>query len=501
MKTALPSALPDFSQASVLVIGDVMLDRYFFGDAARISPEAPVPVVNIKESDERPGGAANVALNIATLGAKAALIGITGKDEAAQILSEHLAAAQIKLGLHRSADATTITKQRIISRHQQLIRMDFENSFSELDHLSLVSACHEHMPEAGVVVLSDYGKGTLSNPQLFIRLAREANLPILVDPKGSDFTRYRGATLITPNLKEFEAVVGHCRNEDEILKRGQALIADLNLKALLLTRGDQGMTLIQPQQGTLHLPAYAHEVYDVTGAGDTVIAVLAAGIAARLALPQAVALANLAASIVVTKLGTATVSAPELDGMLKGGLPGDKSIPRGIVNEDQLLSLVQQARSQGKKIVFTNGCFDLIHAGHVGYLQEAKELGDCLIVAINSDDSVKRYKGPGRPISTLAQRLTVLAGLGAVDWVTSFEDDTPERLLKRIKPDILVKGGDYTIDQVVGADIVYAYGGEVRVLRCEDGISTTLIIKRMMHNLQQDSEEQLLVAGAQGEGQ
>ncbi len=501
MKTALPSALPDFSKASVLVIGDVMLDRYFFGDAARISPEAPVPIVNVKESDERPGGAANVALNIATLGARVAIIGITGKDEAAQILSEQLTAAQIKLGLHRSAESTTITKQRIISRHQQLIRLDFEDSFSEVDHHSLIAAYREHLAAVDVVVLSDYGKGTLADPQRFIHLAREANLPILVDPKGVDFTRYRGATLITPNLKEFETVVGHCRNEDEILRRGQALIAELDLKALLLTRGDQGMTLIQLNQGTLHLPAYAHEVYDVTGAGDTVIAVLAAGLAARLALPQAVALANLAASIVVTKLGTATVSTPELDGMLKGGLPGDTSIPRGIVNEDQLLSLVQQARSQGKRIVFTNGCFDVIHAGHVSYLQEAKELGDCLIVAINDDASVTRHKGAGRPIHHLAQRLTVLAGLGAVDWVTSFEDDTPERLLKRIKPDVLVKGGDYTIDQVVGADIVYAYGGDVRVLRCEDGISTTNIIKRMLNNLQQESDTLFLVGGTQSEGQ
>jgi D-beta-D-heptose 7-phosphate kinase/D-beta-D-heptose 1-phosphate adenosyltransferase len=501
MKTALPSALPDFSKASVLVVGDVMLDRYFFGDAARISPEAPVPVVNIKESDERPGGAANVALNIATLGAKAALIGITGKDEAAQILSEQLTAAEIRLGLHRSAEATTITKQRIISRHQQLIRLDFESAFSkELDHESLLKVYREHLEEAKVVILSDYGKGTLENPQPFIKLAQEAGIPILVDPKGSDFTRYRGATLLTPNRKEFETVVGACRNEDEILSRGLSLIEQLNLKALLLTRGDQGMTLIQPGEGTLHLPAYAHEVYDVTGAGDTVIAVLGASLASGLALPQAIALANLAASIVVTKLGTATVSMPELEGMVKGGLSGGSTVARGMVNEDQLLSLVQQARSQGKKIVFTNGCFDVIHAGHVGYLQEAKELGDCLIVAINSDESVTRHKGAGRPINNLNQRMLVLAGLGAVDWVTSFADDTPERLLKRLKPDVLVKGGDYTIDQVVGADIVYAYGGEVRVLRCEEGISTTILIKRMLKNLENDSETLHLVSKAQGEG-
>lgn len=500
MKTALPSALPDFSKASVLVIGDVMLDRYFFGDAARISPEAPVPVVNIKESDERPGGAANVALNMATLGAKTVILGVTGQDEAARILSEQLTAAHIKLGLYCSPEATTITKQRIISRHQQLIRLDFEHSFSDLDHQSLVAAYRDHLQGVEMVVLSDYGKGTLSKPSLFIQLAREAGLPVLVDPKGHDFTRYRGASLLTPNLKEFEAVVGICQSEGEILKRGQALIDELDLKALLLTRGDQGMTLIESGQDPLHLPAYAHEVYDVTGAGDTVIAVLAAGLAARLALPQAVALANLAASIVVTKLGTATVSMPELEGMLKSGGQGDTGLARGVFNEDQLLSLVQQARSHGKKIIFTNGCFDVIHAGHVRYLQEAKELGACLIVAVNSDESVMRQKGVGRPIHGLNQRMTVLAALEAVDWVVSFTEDTPERLLRRIKPDVLVKGGDYAVEQVVGADIVYAYGGEVRILRGEGQVSTSLLIKRMMQHLAEHSEALFLASQPQGEG-
>lgn len=500
MKTALPSALPHFPEATILIVGDVMLDRYFFGDAGRISPEAPVPVVNVKKSDARPGGAANVALNIATLGAKAALVGITGQDEAANILTELLSAAQIRLGFYPSSAATTITKQRIISRHQQLIRLDFENSFSEIDHEELVALYKEHLRGVKLVILSDYGKGTLTNPQLFIQLAKQAKIPVLVDPKGVDFTRYQGATLLTPNLKEFETVVGVCRHEEDILLRGQHLIEQLNLEALLLTRGDQGMTLIQLGKNSLHLPAYAHEVYDVTGAGDTVIAVLASGLAAGLELPQATALANLAASIVVTKLGTATVSAPELDGLLKASLSDGASVARGMVNEDQLLSLVQQARSQGKKIVFTNGCFDIIHAGHVSYLQEAKELGDCLIVAINSDESVKRHKGAGRPINNLNQRMMVLSGLGAVDWVTSFEDDTPERLLKRIKPDILVKGGDYTVDQVVGADIVYAYGGEVRVLRCEAGVSTTIMIERMLNSIEDYSRALLLRAEAQGEG-
>lgn len=487
MKTALPSVLPDFSRASVLVVGDVMLDRYFFGDAARISPEAPVPVVNVGEVDDRPGGAANVALNVAALGARTTLIGVTGKDEAAQVLSEQLTAAHTGVDFFKSVENKTISKQRIICRHQQLLRLDFEKSFPKIDHDYLLNAYREHLSEASVVILSDYGKGTLSDPQPFIELALKAKIPVLVDPKGTNFERYRHATLITPNLKEFEAVVGSCHTEADILSRGQELIKRLELQALLLTRGEQGMTLIQSGHEALHLPAYAHEVYDVTGAGDTVIAVLAAGLAAHLPLSQAVALANLAASIVVTKLGTATVSVPELDGMLKGRFFGNTVFSTGIVNEDQLLAFVQQARSDGKKIVFTNGCFDILHAGHVAYLQQAKELGDYLVVAVNDDESIKRYKGPGRPINTIEHRTLVLAGLGVVDWVVSFADDTPERLLRRLKPDVLVKGGDYTIDEVVGADIVHAYGGDVRVLRYVNHISTTTIINRMLRTVTQES--------------
>lgn len=482
MKTVLPAALPDFSTASILLVGDVMLDRYYFGEAARISPEAPVPVVNISERDDRPGGAANVALNLATLGARVVLLGLTGKDEAAQILSEQLSAVGVTLRLSDSAAVPTITKQRVLSRHQQLIRLDFEKSFATIDHQRLHADYREYLPQADIVILSDYGKGTLQDPQFFIRLAQEAGVPVLVDPKGRDFTRYTGACLMTPNLKEFEAIVGSCANEQDILQRGQQLIHQLQLEALLLTRGEQGMTLIQPEQEAFHLPAYAHEVYDVTGAGDTVLAVLGASLAAQFMLPQAVALANLAASIVVTKLGTAAVSLPELEGRLKASTAEGAAFVRGVVNEEQLLSLVQQARSSGKTIVFTNGCFDILHAGHVSYLQQAKELGDCLIVAINDDASVRQLKGPGRPINHVEQRALVLAGLGVVDWVVSYPDATPERLLKRLKPDVLVKGGDYRLDQVVGAHIVSAYGGDVQVLRVVNDTSTTMIIDRVLRN-------------------
>jgi D-beta-D-heptose 7-phosphate kinase/D-beta-D-heptose 1-phosphate adenosyltransferase len=468
--------LPDFSKASVLVIGDVMLDRYWFGDAARISPEAPVPIVKIKQSDERPGGAGNVALNIAALGTNVTLIGISGNDEAAQLLEEQLTAANVKHDILRLPNTQTITKLRVISRHQQLLRLDFEEKLSQYQPEALIDIFKKHLPFTDLVILSDYNKGTLNCSQQLIALARAANVPVLVDPKGSDFSIYRGATIITPNFKEFETIVGDCQSESEIMQKGQQFLHQNDIQALLLTRGEQGMTLIRQQAEELHLPAHAREVFDVTGAGDTVIAILGAAIAADSSFADATALANLAAGLVVAKLGAATVSAPEL----QVALTGSAAASAGIVNEDQLLLAMTEARVNGKKIVFTNGCFDILHAGHVTYLQQAKQLGDYLVVAINGDASISRLKGPGRPINNVEQRLAVLAGLGVVDWVVSFDDDTPNRLLRKLKPDVLVKGGDYTIDQVVGAELVHAYGGEVRVLGVVKDISTTKIIDRMV---------------------
>ncbi len=470
--------LPNFSTANVLVVGDLMLDRYWFGDTARISPEAPVPVVNVRQVDARPGGAGNVALNIAALGANVTLIGIAGSDEAASTLMEQLAAAGVSHDIHCISDIPTITKLRVISRHQQLMRMDFEEKFPVLNYEKIIDYYRRNLKEANLVILSDYNKGTLACAQELIKIAREANVPVLVDPKGADFNLYRGASIITPNLKEFETVVGVCHNEQEILRKGQHLLQLYDIDALLLTRGERGMTLIQRNEEELHLPAHAREVFDVTGAGDTVIGVLGAVLATGATLPQAMMIANLAASLVVSKLGAATVSAPELQIAL-GNSP---AIPSGVVNEEQLLLTASEARIKSKRIVFTNGCFDILHAGHVAYLQQAKQLGDYLVVAINDDESVKRLKGPGRPINNVEQRMAVLAGLGVVDWVTSFADDTPEQLLKKLQPDILVKGGDYTVEQVVGADIVRAYGGDVRVLGVIKNLSTTQIINRAKQN-------------------
>lgn len=467
-------SMPRFDQAPVLVVGDVMLDRYWHGGTSRISPEAPVPVVKVDQIEDRPGGAANVALNIAALGAPASLVGVTGDDEAAESLANSLKAAGVLARFQRIANQPTIVKLRVISRHQQLLRIDFEEAFNT-DPLALSAEVYSLLDGIKVLVLSDYGKGALRNHQALIQAARKRGIPVLADPKGKDFTIYRGASLITPNLSEFEAIVGHCEDEAQLVTKGAQLMQELDLGALLVTRGEHGMTLLRPDQQALHLPARAREVFDVTGAGDTVISTLAAAIAAGEELPHAVALANLAAGIVVGKLGTAAISAPEL----RRAIQREEGSERGVLGLEQLLLAVDDARAHKEKIVFTNGCFDILHAGHVTYLEQARAQGDRLIVGVNDDASVTRLKGVGRPINSVDRRMAVLAGLGAVDWVVSFAEDTPERLLEQVRPDVLVKGGDYGVEQVVGAQIVKAYGGEVRVLGLVENSSTTAIVEKI----------------------
>lgn len=366
----------------------------------------------------------------------------------------------------------TITKLRVLSRNQQLLRLDFEESFADVKKQSLIDKTKILIAQHDLLLLSDYDKGTLSDVQSLIKIANELNVPVLVDPKGNDFARYRGATLITPNLSEFEAVVGHCRSEAEIVSKGQALLKTLDLTAMLITRSEQGMTLLRHDQEEFHLPTQAREVYDVTGAGDTVIATLALAIAANAEFTQASALANIAAGIVVGKLGTSTVSEAELNVELSSG----QESGFGVLSEEQLKIAVELAQARGEKIVMTNGCFDILHAGHVSYLNNAKDLGARLIVAVNNDASVTRLKGPGRPVNPVERRMAVLAGLAAVDWVVAFSEDTPQRLIANILPNTLVKGGDYNIEDIAGGTEVISAGGEVKVLNFEDGISTTKII-------------------------
>lgn len=469
--------LPDFTTAQVLVIGDVMLDRYWYGATSRISPEAPVPVVHVDDREERPGGAGNVAVNIAALGAQVTMLGLAGEDDSAVTLQSLLARRGVRCHLERIPQIATITKLRVISRHQQLIRLDFEDGFASGQSRSLLPAYHTALRRKPVVILSDYGKGTLRAAEEFIALGRKAGVPILIDPKGGDFFRYRGASIITPNLAEFEAVVGPCADDNVLAEKGEHLRQELELEALLITRGEQGMTLLQQKQAPLHLPAEAREVFDVTGAGDTVIGVLGAALAAGSSLKTATCLANRAAGIVVAKLGTASVTRDEL----QQDLPSNTT-RRGIFSLEELLSSVNLARSQGERIAMTNGCFDILHPGHVGYLAEARKYGDRLIVAVNDDASVRRLKGQNRPINTLAQRMAVLAALHAVDWVVPFSEDTPAKLIQQVLPDVLVKGGDYTPKQVAGAETVIANGGKVVILDYQEGYSTSQIIETIRKN-------------------
>ena len=464
--------IPPFEQARVLVVGDVMLDRYWHGATSRISPEAPVPVVHVGQSEERAGGAANVALNIAALGVQTRLLGVTGGDEAAASLEALLSGAGINCEFQKIVDTPTVTKLRVISRHQQLIRLDFEDGFDAIDTAALQAQYQRDLDHCDVVVLSDYGKGTLVAIEQLIAAARAAGKPVLIDPKVQDFSRYKGATLITPNMAEFELVAGHCADEQALIDKSNALLAQHDLEALLVTRGEHGMTLLRRDEPEFHLPTQAREVFDVTGAGDTVISVLAAALAAGEELRSATALANLAAGIVVGKLGTASVSVPELRRTVLMG----QDAGFGEMNRAQLQVAVADARSHGERIVMTNGCFDILHAGHVLYLNQARQLGDRLIVAVNDDDSVRRLKGAGRPVNPLDRRMTVLSALESVDWVVPFSEDTPEQLICAIKPELLVKGGDYRPEDIAGYECVKQAGGEVVVLDYEDGCSTSRLI-------------------------
>lgn len=467
----------NFEQARILICGDVMLDRYWSGDVSRISPEAPVPVVRVSEMISRAGGAANVALNAAALGAHAAVMGVVGDDADAEELKQTLLASDVTPLLINQPHCSTICKLRVVGGHQQLLRMDFEPEAYLTPPLPLESLFSDQLSRVGAVVLSDYAKGTLANVGVLIQLARGQGIPVLVDPKGTDFQRYRGASLITPNRREFEAVVGACSSEAVLVERARRLMTDCELGAVLVTLSEQGMLLV-PQAGeALRLPAKAREVFDVTGAGDTVIGVLASALAAQLTLEEAVQLANVAAGLVVSKWGAATVSWNEL----KQELYAESHTVRatGLLTKDQAVDAVKLAKARGERVVMTNGCFDVLHAGHVQYLQQAKQLGDRLMVLVNSDESVSALKGADRPINPLTERIEVLAALGAVDWVLPFSEKTPQALYAELLPDVLVKGGDYRVEEVAGAAEVLAQGGEVKILSFRPGCSTTATIQKV----------------------
>jgi len=467
--------LPSLQKVHVLVVGDVMLDRYWVGNASRVSQEAPVPVVDVAHVEDRPGGAANVALNVASLGARCTLVGIVGKDDAGRILRESLSAAGVTCDFVEAEDWPTTLKLRIVSQNQQLIRTDFEQALPADYGAAVREKARSHLAEATALVLQDYDKGALLDPGPLLGDAAAANVPVVVDPKNKPFSTYAGADLIKPNMSEFLAAVGGSRGDDELVAKAADLCVAEDFAALVLTRGAEGMTVVEKDGRHQHIPARPADVYDVTGAGDTAAAALAITRSLGWEPIACAQIANVASGIAVGKSGTAAVTGPELAMALAASDRGD----RGILNREQLVDAVKQARAAGERVVFTNGCFDILHAGHVAYLEEARALGERLVVAVNDDNSANRLKGPGRPVNPIERRLRVLSALSAVDWVTGFAEDTPITLLEMLTPDILVKGGDYGPEEVVGAELVEGYGGEVRVLGLVDDCSTTAIVARI----------------------
>ena len=464
----------DFSKARVLVVGDVMLDRYWYGQSNRISPEAPVVVVNINQEEIRLGGAGNVAANVAALGAKALLMGLIGEDQDGIQMQSLLQQNNIDSHLLKLPGIKTIVKNRVVSRQQQMIRLDFESSYGNWATQQFNATYRKLLSDVDVVILSDYGKGTLVEIEQLIDGARQKGVPVLVDTKGQDFEKYRRATAITPNLHEFEAVVGPCPQVSDIESKGELLRQSLDMQAVLVTRSEKGMSLMAKEQSPLHIPTEAKEVFDVTGAGDTVIATLSVALASGFSLSQAAALSNKAAGVVVSKLGTAVISIDELNQLAQ-----QTEKPVSIYTESELKTIIRKAQSESLTIVMTNGCFDILHPGHIDYLEKARALGDMLFVAVNDDESVKRLKGDSRPINPLDSRMKMLAALACVNGVVAFSDDTPESLYCHLLPDILVKGGDYEVHQIAGAECVLKNNGKVMALDFLEGYSSSEIIKKI----------------------
>jgi D-beta-D-heptose 7-phosphate kinase/D-beta-D-heptose 1-phosphate adenosyltransferase len=469
-----------WSSKRLLVVGDVMLDKYIWGDVGRISPEAPVPVVRCLRQDAKPGGAANVAMNLARLGAQTTVVGITGGDESEALLIASLESNGITPRLVSAAEFPTVTKSRILSGNQQMLRLDFERlgSIEQSTHDKLLETALALLPEADALVISDYAKGAIT-PALCRALtiaARQRNIPVLVDPKSPDYTHYRGATTICPNLTELaQAARLDAGNLDQLLTAAEAMVTALDIEFLTATLSEKGIALIRPGNRFV-APAQARQVFDVSGAGDTVIAVLALCLASGLQPETAVQLANIAAGIVVGKVGTVPVEKHELLAALSPQIAlhaADK-----VVERDQLAQRVALWKANGERVVFANGCFDLLHIGHITLLEQARRIGDRLIVAINSDASVGCLKGPNRPIVGQAERARVLAALAAVDAVVVFDEPTPLEVIVVVRPDVIVKGGDYDADAVVGAAEVRSWGGEVRIVPLVEGFSTTRLIEK-----------------------
>ena len=466
-----------------LVVGDLMLDEYLWGKAERISPEAPVQVVDVIREELRLGGAGNVVHNLAALGAQVSVCSVVGDDQNGrellkQFCSNHIDTSAIFL----DPDRRTSRKTRVVAAHQQIVRIDRESREALLasveQQLCLWLTSHTH--EFKVVLLSDYNKGVLTPAVIAaaVSAATAAGIPVLVDPKGTDFARYGGATLLTPNRKEAEAASGiTIKDAASLAQAADVIMVEASLQYLLITRSEEGMSLFSHGGEAVHIPTVAREVFDVSGAGDTVLAALAVGVASAFTMAESARLANVAAGIAVGKLGTSIVTPQEIIDTVS---LAHKDSHTKIKSLDVLSAIIAAEKNRGKRVVFTNGCFDLLHAGHVKYLQKARGLGDLLVLGLNSDASVRRLKGPKRPLIDQDERAHLLAALDCIDYVVIFDEDTPLELITELKPYILAKGGDYSIEGVVGRDIVESYGGRVELVTFVEGKSTTNIIERVL---------------------
>lgn len=462
------------SSKKILVVGDAILDKYIFGDTNRISPEAPVPVLHVKNKEFRCGGALNVASSISSLGQFVSVLAITGEDEEANQVIKLLKQNNIHPCLLKFSDEHTIVKQRILAKNQQLLRIDNERKFKKVNSQKLFLEFKNIVESYDLVVLSDYSKGTLDNIQEFIIYAKKCNIPIYIDPKGNNFEIYRGATCITPNLKEFEAIIGKSDNEKQFINKALKLKAQLKLENLVVTLGAEGVFLVDKSNQITKYSSNARSVFDVSGAGDTVIGILSCLVANDYPIINALFIANIAAGIAVGKVGTSIVTREEIDSELR-----ENSKKNTLVTNEELLNILDELKSKNKSIVMTNGCFDILHIGHLDYLQKAKDLGDVLIVAINSDYSVKLNKGNSRPINNEKDRAKLLCSLNCVDFVVVFNEKTPLKIYEAVLPNILVKGADYNNKEIVGADVVIKNGGRVELMKYIEGYSSSSIINKI----------------------
>jgi D-beta-D-heptose 7-phosphate kinase/D-beta-D-heptose 1-phosphate adenosyltransferase len=474
-----------FSKVKVLVVGDLMLDRYILGEVERISPEAPVPVLRHAQRYERPGGAANVAMNLAGLGCGVFLAGFWGADGERDELAKLVETAGVDTAGVVTSSLPTISKTRIVARTQQMLRLDIESreAVPAEEMARLEARAVELVKKVHAVILSDYAKGALSAGlcEAVIHAARAVGIPVLVDPKTRDLSKYSGATTICPNLAELSLATGvPAHRTDELLKAAHAQRIEHDFRFLTVTMSEKGIRILGPASDgsdDYYSPARAREVFDVSGAGDTVIATLAASLAGGLHIHTAVELANLAAGIVVGKIGTVPIAQHELIAALTPS-SGITSAEK-ILDFDGVQRRVAEWRTSGETVVFTNGCFDLLHVGHITLLEDCRRFGSKLVLGLNTDASVSRLKGPTRPIVGQNERARVMSALAAVDAVVLFDQETPLELIRALKPNVLVKGGDYTIDTVVGHEDVLTNGGRVEIVPTVEGFSTTNIVKKL----------------------